>query len=222
MNYFNSDYLDFFKELAANNNKEWFDANRTRYEKSVKQPFEAFVTEVIKSIQAHDPAIAITHKDAIFRINKDVRFSKDKDPYKLNRSAIIAPNGKKDKSFPGLYFEMGPEHFRIYGGVYMPDKFQLYDIRAAIAENPTTFNQLTQEKSFISTFGEIHGEKNKIIPKEFIAAGASIPLIYNKQFYWFKEFSAETILDKNLLDILLKTYLANKKQMDFFAKVLVK
>ncbi len=66
MIYFTSDYLDFFKELAANNNKEWFDANRNRYEKSVKQPFEAFVTEVIKSIQAHDPTIAITYKDAIF------------------------------------------------------------------------------------------------------------------------------------------------------------
>ena len=114
MTYFSIDFLDFFKELAGNNHKDWFDLNRKRYEANIKKTFEVFITDLITQINKHDEKIEITYKEAIFRINRDVRFSKNKEPYKLNRSAIISPKGKKDKAFPGLYLEMGPEHYRIY------------------------------------------------------------------------------------------------------------
>ncbi|HNR54889.1 MAG TPA: DUF2461 family protein, partial [Flavobacteriales bacterium] len=86
MAWFTNDFNDFFKDLAKNNNKEWFDANRKRYEASVKEPFTAFVAEAIKRIGKHDKAVRIEPKEAIFRINRDIRFSKDKTPYKLNAS----------------------------------------------------------------------------------------------------------------------------------------
>ena len=217
MNYFNNDYLDFFKELAANNHKDWFDANRKRYEASVKKAFEVFVTDLIGAIQKHDPKIQITYKEAVFRINRDIRFSKDKSPYKLNRSAIISPKGRKDKAFPGLYIEMGPEHYRIYGGVYQPDKDQLYSIRETIVQNPGKLNKLIKDGGFVDTFGEIRGEKNKVLPKEFKEAGEKTPLIFNKQFYWFTEFDADYILKEDLLESTMNVYLANKKLMDYFA-----
>ncbi len=220
MNYFSPDFLDFFKELAANNHKDWFDENRKRYEANVKKAFEVFITDLIAAIQKHDKKIEITYKEAIFRINRDIRFSKNKEPYKLNRSAIISPNGRKDKAFPGLYLEMGPEHFRIYGGVFQPDKEQLYAIRETIVSNPKEFNKLLKDKKFAAIFGEIRGEKNKVIPKEFKEQGEQIPLVYNKQFYWFTQFEPELIESENLLDKTMEVYLANKKFMDYFAKAM--
>ena len=80
MTYFSTDYLEFFKELAANNNKEWFDRNRKRYESVVRDPFKTFIGQLISEIAKSDSAFDIESKDAIFRINSDIRFSKDKTP----------------------------------------------------------------------------------------------------------------------------------------------
>ena len=219
MNYFDEDFLNFFKELAGNNHKDWFDANRKRYETVVKKPFEDFVNALIERIQKHDKSIQITHKEAIFRINRDIRFSKDKSPYKINRSAIISPNGRKDKAFPGLYIETNPEHFRIYGGVYQPDKEQLYNIREALSKNQKKVEKLLKEKSFVELYGELRGERNKIV-KDFKEEAEKFDLIYHKQFYWFTQFEPEIILDSKLMDTLEKAYLAQKPVMDFFAKAM--
>jgi len=220
MQYFSADFLDFFIELASNNHKEWFDLNRKRYETVIKKPFEVFVTALIATIKKHDPQLDITYKDAIFRINRDIRFSKDKQPYKLNRSAIISSKGKKDKAFPGLYFEMGPEHFRIYGGVYQPDKEQLYAIRETLSKDPQILNELLNAPDFVEAYGEILGDKNKVLPTEFKSAALDQPFIYNKQFYWYHTFEAEEILSDDLMKVMETYYLANKKMMDYFAKAM--
>ncbi|MDZ7845517.1 MAG: DUF2461 domain-containing protein [Owenweeksia sp.] len=107
--YFTKDFLDFFKELAANNDKDWFDDNRQRYAISVKEPFKNFIGDLIENIRSEDPRVQISAKDAIFRINRDIRFSPNKAPYKLDRSAIISPAGRKDHSVPGYYISLGPE-----------------------------------------------------------------------------------------------------------------
>lgn len=219
MKYFDDDFLEFFKELAGNNHKDWFDENRKRYESVVKKPFEDFVNALIERIQKHDKSIQITHKEAVFRINRDIRFSKDKSPYKINRSAIISPKGRKDKSFPGLYIETSPEHFRIYGGVYQPDKEQLYSIREELAKKQKSVEKLMNDKDFKALFGEVRGEKNKIV-KDFKEEAEKFDLIFNKQFYWFKQYEPEVILDSKLMDTLEKAYLAQKPLMDFFAKAM--
>lgn len=218
MTYFTKDYIDFFKELAANNNKEWFDANKKRYAKGVKEPFEKFIGDLIAEVSKLNKEIAITHKDAIFRINRDIRFSKDKTPYKTNRSAIISPKGRKDKSYPGMYIEAGPQHVRIYGGVYMPDKDQLYNIRERMAENPKAFEKLINDPEFKAVFGEVRGEQNKIVPKEFKDAASDYPFILNKQWYWFKEMKPEILLKNDLLEQVTAVYKANQKLMDYFAE----
>ena len=220
MSYFSEDYLNFFKELAANNHKDWFDENRKRYTNNIKEPFEKFVNDLIAEVQKHDKKIQITHKEAVFRINRDIRFSKDKSPYKLNRSAIISPKGRKDKAYPGLYVEAGPEHYRIYGGVYMPDKEQLLSIRNTIAAAPKKIEKLMADESFKSVFGEIRGEKNKILPKELKEAGEKTPILFNKQFYWFAELEPEVIEQDDILEKTMEAYLANKKMMDYFASAM--
>ena len=220
MSYFTKDYLDFFKELAANNNKDWFDENRKRYAESVKVPFENFVTDLIKEVGKKDKNIQIEHKDAIFRINRDIRFSKDKTPYKTDRSAVISPKGRKDKTNPGLYVVSGPEHMRVYGGIYVADKEQLLSIREHIAKDPKKLDKLCADAKFKKTFGEIRGEKNKVLPKEFKEIGEKAPILFNKQFYWFTEMPAKTILDKDVIGKVMDAYNVQTKMMNYFAEAL--
>lgn len=220
MAFFTNDYLDFFKELAANNHKDWFDENRKRYQESVKKPFDAFVDAVINEMRKTDSSINIQAKDAVFRINRDIRFSQDKTPYKLNRSAIIAPGGKKNKTFPGLYFEFSPEHVRVYTGAYMPDKDQLQAIREEIADNLNEFNKIITNKNFVDTYQEIRGEKNARIPKEFKEAGEKQPLIYNKNFYVYTTLPAEIILEDDLVKTITNTYKIAEPFANFLKKPL--
>lgn len=220
MAWFSPDFNRFFIDLAPNNNKEWFDANRKRYEQSVKEPFEAFVAEVIKRVAKVDPKVAITPREAIFRINRDVRFSKDKAPYKSRMSAVVAAGGRKDHSTGGIYFELGPENVAFYGGQYMPDKEQLQRIREHIAANLAQFKKLRTAKAFVDRFEEIQGEKNKVVPKEFKEALAKEPLIANKQFYFMAELPPKTVTDPKLVDILMEHYMAMKPMNDFLAAAL--
>lgn len=220
MAYFNKDFIEFFKELAANNNKEWFDENRKRYEREVKDTFNKFIGDVISEVKKRDPKVDIAPKDAIFRINRDIRFSKDKTPYKIQVSAIVSRGGRKDMVSPGMYIELTPEHVRVYGGIYMCDKNQLQSIREHIAGNLKKFNEVINDKEFKSKYGEIRGEQNKVIPKEFKEIGEKEPLIYNKQFYYFGQMPPETVLNEDLLDQVMSYYDASVKVKDFFSKAL--
>lgn len=218
MSHLSPDFLEFFKELAPNNNKDWFDENRKRYHESVKKPFEEFVTAMINEMRKTDESLNITYKDCIFRINRDIRFSKDKSPYKLNRSAFISNAGKKEKAIPGLYFELSPEHARVYTGVYQPDKEQLYAIREEIMENGKEFEKIISEKKFKATFGDILGDKNARLPKEFQAAAEKQSLLYNKQLYVYTTFEPEEILQEGFEKKIVETY----KIAEPFAKFLSK
>ncbi len=203
--YFTEDYLDFFKELAANNHKKWFDENRKRYEKNVKTPFKNFIQRLIHEVEAFDPEQeGIEPKHCIFRINRDIRFSKDKTPYKLNNSAIISPAGKKGKDVPGAYIELGPETVRLYGGVYQLSKENLEDFRYYLAANNETFERLMNEKSFVKTYGIIRGEQAKRLPKDLKEAAEKQPLIYNKQWYFYTEYNPEIVLQDNFSQIIVE------------------
>lgn len=209
MHWFTDGFNRFFKDLAKNNNKEWFDANRKRYEAEVKEPFAAFVEAAIAQIRQHDKAVDIEAKDAIFRIHRDVRFSKDKTPYKLEASAIISPAGRKDHTVPGIYFALGPEAVKFYGGCYMPDKPQLERIRTAILRDGKGFRKAVAGKAFADLFPDgVQGERNKVLPAEFKAAVAKEPLIANKQFYVGAELPAKLVVDPKLMELLVEHFQA--------------
>jgi uncharacterized protein (TIGR02453 family) len=177
MIYFTPDFTKFLKDLEQNNSTEWFNQNRKVYEKQVKEPFARFVAEMIKQIQKHEPDVNIKPADAIARINKDVRFSKDKTPYNTHVAANISPFGKKDKSYPGFYFQLSHDKVMLYGGSYMVQPVQLSKIRNSIAGNIEAFSALYESKDFKEKFGTIQGEKNKRVPEEFQTVAAQEPLI---------------------------------------------
>lgn len=206
--YFTEAYLRFFMSLAPNNHKEWFDQNRNAYLSDVKAPFEAFVADLIAALKQEDGLNALTASECIFRINKDVRFSKDKTPYKLQMSALITKGGRKQMHQAGLYIEIGPEFLSIYSGFYMPEKARLLDIRQKIAADQTEFAKIITQKDFVKSFGVVQGDKSKLLPPDLKAAAQVQPLIYNKQFYLLHKADAGIILKPGLLKYVLGHYRA--------------
>lgn len=222
--YFSNHYIQYFKDLAANNHKDWFDANRKVYEKEVKKPFEAFVSDLIAEMAKKDKGFeGIKPSDCIFRINRDVRFSQDKTPYKIQMSALVTKNGKKDMNGLGVYIEFGPEFTTVYGGIYMPDKNQLEKIRNGILAQSDEFAALIKDARFLKYFPDgIMGEKNKVLPALFKSIAEKEPHIYNKQFYWMHRVNADKILEPGLLTWVMEHYDASKSQMQFFINALGK
>jgi uncharacterized protein (TIGR02453 family) len=221
MPFFSHDYLQFFIELAANNNKDWFDLNRKRYEQNVKKPFANFVQHIIDQLAKNDPTFKeLEAKECIFRINRDIRFSKDKSPYKMMCSAVVTPEGKKSKAVNGVYFEFGPEKMRVYGGVYEIDKEDLEVVREGIAQDISKFQKAYQNPIFVKTFGEILGEKNKVLPAHLREAAGIEPLIFNKQWYFYTQFEPETILQDNLDEIVLNCYDAGRPVESYFNELI--
>lgn len=215
MAFFTDDFCEFFKDLAKNNHRDWFQDNKKRYESSVKKPFEAFIAEMLDRISQEDPRVQITPKDAILRINRDIRFSKDKTPYNLHRTAFLSAGGRKDKEIPGFFLRLSPEMIGVMAGAYQPSKENLHKIRSSITNKSTTLQEIIDNKSFIEKFDAVKGEQNKRIPKEFQAAAATNPLVANKQFYLMAELSPDWISKDGLADHLMTYYHTARPFNDF-------
>ncbi|NCG29886.1 MAG: TIGR02453 family protein [Bacteroidetes bacterium] len=215
MAWFTKDYEKFFKELSSNNNREWFTDNKKRYEQHVKKPFYDFVGDLILRMQKYDKDCRIEPKDAVFRIYRDIRFSKDKTPYKTQMSAIISSGGRKNMTKAGMYVEVGHKHLRLYGGLYSPDKDQLNSVRQEILYNLEEFNRVTKDKKFVKYFDKLRGEQNKRLPKEYAEIQEAQPLIANKQFYYYTELDPELLRSESLIDELYQAYEASLKVQAF-------
>lgn len=215
MAFFTDDFCKFFIELAKNNNRDWFHDNKKRYESSVKKPFEAFIAEMLDRISKEDPRVQIPPKDAILRINRDIRFSKDKTPYNLHRTAFLSAGGRKNKELPGFFLRLTPEMVGVMAGAYQPSKDHLQKIRSTITKNTSDFSEIIDNKNFTKKFSTVKGEQNKRIPKEFQAAAATFPLIANKQFYVMAELEADWITKDDLADHLMTYYHTARPFNDF-------
>ena len=191
------EYISFFKQLAANNTTTWFNENKKRYEQHVKEPFQQLVQEVIDLMKKKDPSIKVQPKDCVFRINRDIRFSNDKNPYKNYMAAIVSREGRKDKTTPGIYFHLEANKLSIAGGSYEPPKEDLEKIRKAIVKDPKRVNKILQGKKFTSMYGGLGGEKYKVLPAEYKSAAEMAPALYNKSFHYEKEYKGESYITRN-------------------------
>lgn len=215
MSHFDKSFTDFFKQLSENNTTAWFAENKKTYEKSVKEPFKLFVEEMISRIQKHQPEVQIGAGDAISRINKDIRFSKDKTAYNTHVSANISSQGKKSKEEPGFYFQLSHDSVQLFGGAYMVEPASLQKIRSHIAKNLKKFATLYNDKDFKEKFGTLQGEQNKKLSDEFKAVAEKEPLVANKQFYYTAKLKPKHITQADLADVLMEYYKAGKKMNDF-------
>lgn len=204
------EFFVFFKGLSENNSKAWFDDHRTEYERFVKKPFAGLVQNLIDRMRQVDPYVLPTATAAIFRINRDIRFSKDKTPYKTSTGAFMNRYGKKALGMPGFYLEVSHDRAGIAGGVYSPSTEQLERIRDLLMHEGDSFRQATSATDFVGAFGQVQGERAKVIPKEFKVAAQTEPLIYNKQLYWWKELDTKIFLREDCAQVLFEHYLAQR------------
>ena len=183
-------YSSFFKELAKNNHKEWFHANKKRYENEVKAPFLELLGELLATLTEWDNRILPDAKKAMFRINRDVRFSKDKAPYHTLLKAGFSPNGKKSV-LPGYYLGIDAQNIHVGGGLFMLKPPELKLVREHIANNPKSLIAITRATSFTQNFGKLKGEKAKRLDKALLPVAEKTDLIFHKQFYAMAEFPLE-------------------------------
>ena len=193
----NSAFFDFFDRLAANMNREWFNAHKDIYRQNVYEPFYELTSRCLQLARAEiDPAIPADPRQAMFRIYRDTRFSADKSPYKLWMGAVVSRGGRKNSRWPELYFQFGHERNFIAGGLYRPDKEILARIRTAIATDPARIDRINNNGRLRRFFpGGLLGERNKRLPtKEWMQIARHQPFILNKQFYTYKEIPRSEIL----------------------------
>jgi uncharacterized protein (TIGR02453 family) len=213
--------LHFLKKLKINNNREWFDSNKPEYLAS-KEIFEEFVSELIKGINKFDKKVSLDlkPKDCTFRIYKDVRFSKDKTPYKNNMSASINPGGKKS-NIPGYYFHLEPDACFLAGGVYMPMPDVLKAIRQEIDYNPLPLINVLKSASFKKEFNGLDEEdKLKNPPKGFNKDHAHSEILKNRHFIVSQKFENKVILKKEGLSKTLDSFKAMYPFLDYLRKAI--
>lgn len=197
--------VNFLKELKDNNNKEWFDANRKTYDKARKS-FLTLTQTIIDGIATFDSELTgVEAKQCVFRINRDIRFSKDKTPYKTNLGALMGAGGKKSEG-TGYYLHIDAEKGFVGGGMYMPSADKLAAIRQEIDYNPKPLEKLIATDDFKNTFGEIHGDRLKTAPKGYPKDHPNINLLQLKSFYVLKEYKPNEVIAENYVSQALETY----------------
>ena len=215
MKYLNPAFFKFLDGLAKNNNKEWFDQNRATYEEEVKKPFRNLVEALTEKLAKDLPEINREVSKSIFRINRDIRFAKDKSPYKNHVAAVFSRKGTQDLDYPGFYIHFGSKEIRVGGGKYDVSKEQLAKIRQEIFYNNDAFKKIINEKNFKAYYGTIQGEKNKVLTPEYKEFAKEQPLIANKQFYYMGKLKKEDVLSKDFDKIVLKYFKAASKFNEF-------
>lgn len=215
--------LNFLKDLRNNNHKEWFDENRKLYE-SAKSDFLYFVQQVIDEFSKIDNSFQfVKAKDCIFRINRDIRFSNDKSPYKTNFGAFITKNGKKPMNLAGYYFHLEPGNSFAGGGIYMPMPPELKKIRAAIDVNFPEFLQIIQNKKFKNVFSGLDIEPELMltrVPKGFETDNPAAEYLKFKSFTAVVNLSDEQLQSNNLLSKTIEIFAALKPLNDFLNNAL--
>jgi uncharacterized protein (TIGR02453 family) len=196
----------FLKQLSKNNNKDWFDAHKDQYLEA-KEEFEQYVEGLIAGIRKFDKKISpsLSAKESVFRIYKDVRFSKDKTPYKTNMGASITPGGKKVHE-PGYYFHAEPGNSFLSGGLWMPDSDKLNAIRQEIDYNAKPLHKILKSASFKKYFDGLDEEdKLKSAPKGYQKDHPEIDLLRNKHFIVTHLFKDKDLLAANSQKKILQT-----------------
>lgn len=185
--------LKFLSDLSLNNNRDWFQANKKLFD-AAQDNVTGFAGYLIGEIGKFDAAVGgLDPKACVFRIYRDVRFSKDKSPYKTNLGAYISPGGRRSM-LPGYYFHVEPGRSFVAGGKHIPDGPELLKLRTAIAENTDEFLKIVEKKSFLDAFGKVRGESLKSAPKGFDPEHKAIDYLRLKEYMAFTEFPDEEFL----------------------------
>ena len=216
--------IKFLKNLKKNNNKSWFEKNREIYE-TAKADFANFIQEVINQHGKKDTSIKnLVAKDCLFRINRDVRFSKDKSPYKSNFGASINKGGRKALYSAGYYFQVQPGRNFAGGGIWMPEPNELKKIRQEIDYNFTDFKKIIGARKFKSVYGDLDRSAEFLlrrVPKGYEPDNPAADYLKLKSFVAISFFSDADLTSKDLVKKTVAAFEALQPLVEFINESVV-
>lgn len=211
--------LDFLRDLQFNNNRAWFNENRKRYE-AARAAAEQLTLDLVKQFGEVDDIGELSPSDAMFRLNRDTRFSPDKTPYKTNIGIVLGREGRKTTG-RSYYVQIQPDgNSFIAGGLYMPSSEELAAVRQAIAEDSRPMRTILETESFKRYFGTMGGEQVKTAPKGYAKTHPDIDLLRYKQYLAVHHLTDEQVVADDLVDYIIEVCKALKPFASYFPDVL--
>ena len=184
-NGFPKEFFAFFRALKTNNERAWFETNKPRFRETVQAPMSDFIAAIaprLARISREFVADPRPHGGSMFRIHRDVRFSKDKRPYKEHGACQFRHRLGRDVHAPGFYVHLAPSEVFVGAGLWMPEAEALLKIRTAIASNPAAWKKIVTDKRFVKIFGALEGEQLQRPPRGFDPLHPFIADIRRKSF----------------------------------------
>ncbi len=208
--------MDFLGALKEHNTRDWMQENKKQYQET-KAAFEAFVGDLINGIAKFDNSVeGLTAKDCMFRLNRDIRFSKDKSPYKTHYGAAIMEGGRKSPQ-PTYYIHVEPGKSFVAGGVYKPEAENIKKIRQEIDYNPAELKKIVEDAAFKKTFGEMTGESLKTAPKGYPKDHPNIELLRMKSFLITRDLQDKEVLNAKFKENVLQLFQQMSPFNQYFA-----
>ena len=205
--------FDFLKKLSENNNRDWFEGHKPEF-KQLEAEIKSFYTKVQENLDEHDEI----EKMKMFRIYRDVRFSKDKTPYKTHFAGSFSRLGAHLRG--GYYLRIKPGETFLATGFWEPNKEDLFRIRKEFEMDASDFRKVIGEKSFKDIWGELQGDGVKTAPKGFDKEHGDIDLIKRKQFIFVRNFTDKEVLSENFIDEVDKSFKAIRPFFDIMSDIL--
>ncbi len=211
--------LRFLDELGQNNNKPWFDRHRAEYEQA-RSSFYQFVDGLIDEFCLEDCLGGLSARECTARIFRDIRFSRDKSPYKTNFAALVGPGGWKMGAF-GYYLAIGPHsQSMVAGGLHEPTAEQLERFRQSICSDSHRLRQLIAQEEFIQNFGGLEGERLKTAPKGYDREHPDIDLLQLKQITVVRHVSDQEVVAPGFADKVVVACRAMRPFLDFLNEIM--
>lgn len=216
--------LDFFEDLRKNNYREWFQANRPRYE-AAKANFIEVVAAIMEGINEFDPTIGMHDvKQLMYRINRDVRFSPNKDPYKIHFGAVLNEDGNRRSPLSGYYIHVEPQGSVVSCGIYMPDAVPgtLPAIRDALDSDWANFSKIIGNKAFKKDLGDLCREDDVLtrVPRGFSPDSPAAEYLKLKHFYVWKRLPDELLTSEDYIPEALRLIKLMKPLNDYFNRII--
>lgn len=200
--------ISFFRGLARNNRREWFQARKEVFEEQVRRPMCDLVNALNQAMMEFAPDYVTDPAKAIYRIYRDTRFSADKTPYKTHIAASFTRRGLVKHQGAGYYFSVSDREIEVGGGVYLPLPETLLAIRTHIAEHHEEFRRLSEAREVRRLFGEMQGERLSRVPKGFASDHSAADLLRHKQFLFYIVLEPDMAATPRLLPDLVKRFRA--------------
>ena len=209
--------LEYLKKLDKNNNRTWFQENKDDYEQSYAEMIN-FAEDVNNELSAYDYLVPVAPKKSLFRIYRDVRFGKDKTPYKTHWGGFLKREGAENRG--GYYYQVGPKGSYVVGGFFGPNKEDLLLIRKHLEQDSSELRKVINSKSFKLFFGELRGSKLKTAPRGFDKDHPDVDFLRYKQFMIRHDFTSKEVISDDFPQIVAEAFNQMRPFLNYMSDIL--